>query len=56
MTHWTQELVEAEISYRNELRKIREAQGMFGRPVPMMPSLFAHWRKHERRHTNSSGK
>ncbi|WP_020498264.1 hypothetical protein [Sciscionella marina] len=33
----TPEVIEAELAYREELRRIRDAQGALGRPVPLVP-------------------
>ena len=46
---WTQEAVDAEIAYRDELRRMRDAQGMLGHPVPLAP-WWTVLRRRVRRH------
>jgi hypothetical protein len=35
MLEWTPEAIEADIARRNELRLLRDAQGIVGRPTPL---------------------
>lgn len=52
MLEWTPESIEAEIAYRHELRHIREAQGILGRPTPLF-----HWHRGKKsRHYEDSDK